>query len=254
MSKAVEAFGRVDVLVNNAGYQKCVDSIDEISVEDWNRHFAVNVHAMFYIVKAALPHMPKGGSIVNTASMNAKMPMPRQLAYSSTKAAITNFTANLAQILAPRASAPTPCCPAHLDAADHLHHEHGGGRGLRQAGPDGTSGSARGAGTTLRDARVGRGQLRLGRHDRRHGRGRPAVIVKAGIEIQVVGVAFAITRGIPPPSTRIRDTAALTTRATTYADVYLVMPGKAAEGLRWVRDCHSSGGSYVRFRKLHGHR
>lgn len=102
VAKAVEAFGRLDVVVNNAGYQKCVDSIDEISIEDWNRHFAVNVHAMFYIVKAALPHMPKGGSIVNTASMNAKMPMPRQLAYSSTKAAITNFTANLAKLLAPK--------------------------------------------------------------------------------------------------------------------------------------------------------
>lgn len=102
VAKAVETFGRVDVLVNNAGYQRCVDSIDEISIEDWNRHFAVNVHAMFYIVKAALPHMPKGGSIVNTASMNAKMPMPRQLAYSSTKAAITNFTANLAKLLAPK--------------------------------------------------------------------------------------------------------------------------------------------------------
>ena len=102
VAKAAEAFGRIDVVVNNAGYQKCVDSIDDISVEDWRRHFDVNVHAMFYIVKAAVPHMKPGGSIVNTASMNAKMPMPRQLAYSSTKAAITNMTANLAKILAPK--------------------------------------------------------------------------------------------------------------------------------------------------------
>ncbi len=100
VSQAVEEFGRIDVLVNNAGYQKCADSIDDISVEDWNRHFAVNVHSMFYLVKAAVPHMAKGASIINTASMNAKMPMERQLAYSSTKAAITNFTANLAKLLA----------------------------------------------------------------------------------------------------------------------------------------------------------
>ena len=102
VARAVEEFGYIDVVVNNAGYQKCVDSIDDISVEDWRRHFDVNVHAMFYIVKAAVPHMKPGGSIVNTASMNAKMPMPRQLAYSSTKAAITNMTANLAKILAPK--------------------------------------------------------------------------------------------------------------------------------------------------------
>ena len=102
VAKAVEAFGHIDVLVNNAGYQKCADSIDDISIEDWRRHFDVNVHAMFYILKAALPHMGPGGSIVNTASMNAKMPMPRQLAYSSTKAAITNVTANLAKLLAPK--------------------------------------------------------------------------------------------------------------------------------------------------------
>ncbi|MGI4849660.1 MAG: glucose 1-dehydrogenase [Janthinobacterium lividum] len=100
VEQTVQAFGRVDVLVNNAAFQKGADSIDEISVEDWDRHYAVNIHAMFYLVKAAVPHMAPGSSIVNTASMNAKMPMPRQLAYSSTKAAITNFTAGLAKLLA----------------------------------------------------------------------------------------------------------------------------------------------------------
>ena len=100
VDKAVEAFGRIDVLVNNAAYQKCADSIDEISEDDWEHHFAVNVHAMFYLVKASVPHMKPGGAIVNTASMNAKMPVPRQIAYSGTKAAITNITANLARLLA----------------------------------------------------------------------------------------------------------------------------------------------------------
>jgi NAD(P)-dependent dehydrogenase (short-subunit alcohol dehydrogenase family) len=100
VAKAVEAFGRIDVLVNNAAYQKCADSIDEISEDDWEHHFAVNVHAMFYLIKASVAHMAPGSAIVNTASMNAKMPVPRQIAYSGTKAAITNITANLARLLA----------------------------------------------------------------------------------------------------------------------------------------------------------
>ena len=100
VDKAVQEFGRLDIIVNNAAFQKGADSIDEISVEDWSRHFDVNIHSMFYIVKAAVPHLKPGASIINTASINAKSPMPRQLAYSATKAAITNFTANLAHLLA----------------------------------------------------------------------------------------------------------------------------------------------------------
>jgi NAD(P)-dependent dehydrogenase (short-subunit alcohol dehydrogenase family) len=100
VTKAIEAHGHVDIVVNNAAYQNPVDSIDEITVEDWNRHFAVNVHSMFYIIKAAVPHLKPGASIINTASMNAKKPVDRQLAYSATKAAITNMTANLAQAFA----------------------------------------------------------------------------------------------------------------------------------------------------------
>ena len=100
VEKTVEQFGRLDIVVNNAAFQKGADSIDEISIEDWQRHFDVNLHAMFYVVKAAMPHLKAGASIINTASINGKSPKPRQLAYSSTKAAIMNFTANLAQLLA----------------------------------------------------------------------------------------------------------------------------------------------------------
>lgn len=100
VDQTVDAFGRVDILVNNAAFQKGADSIDEISIDDWIRHYSVNIHPMFYLVKYALPHMAPGSSIINTSSMNAKMPMPRQLAYSSTKAAISNFTAGLAKLLA----------------------------------------------------------------------------------------------------------------------------------------------------------
>lgn len=100
VDKAVAEFGHLDIIVNNAAFQKGADRIDDISNEDWQRHFDVNLHAMFYIVKAAMPHLTAGASIINTASINGKSPKPRQLAYSATKAAIMNFTANLAQLLA----------------------------------------------------------------------------------------------------------------------------------------------------------
>ena len=100
VAKAAEQFGRIDIIVNNAAFQKGAEGIDDISVEDWQRHFDVNLHAMFYIVKAAMPHLKAGASIINTASINGKSPKPKQLAYSATKAAIMNFTANLAQLLA----------------------------------------------------------------------------------------------------------------------------------------------------------
>jgi NAD(P)-dependent dehydrogenase (short-subunit alcohol dehydrogenase family) len=100
VERTVADLGQLDIVVNNAAFQKGADSIDEISVEDWQRHFNVNLHAMFYIVKAALPHLKPGASIINTASINGKSPKPGQLAYSATKGAIMNFTSNLAQLLA----------------------------------------------------------------------------------------------------------------------------------------------------------
>ena len=96
----VEKFGKLDILVNNAAFQATRPSIEEITEEEWDRHFAVNINAMFYITKAALEHMRPGASIVNTSSVNSKHPMPVLLAYSATKAAIANFTVGLAQMLA----------------------------------------------------------------------------------------------------------------------------------------------------------
>jgi NAD(P)-dependent dehydrogenase (short-subunit alcohol dehydrogenase family) len=100
VKKTVEAFGRVDVLVNNAAHQMTFESIDEISDEEWDKTFATNISSMFYITKAAVPHMPSGSSIINTASINADTPSPQLLAYATTKGAIQNFTAGLAQLLA----------------------------------------------------------------------------------------------------------------------------------------------------------
>jgi len=99
IDRAVEEFGRIDVLINNAAQQMTHESIEEISDEEWRRTFAVNIDAMFYLVKAALPHMKAGSSIINTSSVNSDKPRPDLLPYATTKGAIANFSAGLAQLL-----------------------------------------------------------------------------------------------------------------------------------------------------------
>jgi NAD(P)-dependent dehydrogenase (short-subunit alcohol dehydrogenase family) len=96
----VDEFGRIDILVNNAAHQNTFSSIEEISEEEWEFTFAVNIHAMFYLTKAAVPHMRPGSSIINTTSVQADTPSQELLAYASTKGAIQNFTGGLAQMLA----------------------------------------------------------------------------------------------------------------------------------------------------------
>jgi NAD(P)-dependent dehydrogenase (short-subunit alcohol dehydrogenase family) len=100
IDKVVKEFGRVDILVNNAAHQASFEDVGEISDEEWDVTFRTNIYAMFYLVKAAVPHMPKGSSIINTASINADTPSPQLLAYATTKGAIQNFTGGLAQLLA----------------------------------------------------------------------------------------------------------------------------------------------------------
>jgi NAD(P)-dependent dehydrogenase (short-subunit alcohol dehydrogenase family) len=93
----VEQFGHLDVLVNNAAWQDCGDSIEEVTTEQWQRIFRTNIEAMFYLAKAALPHMRPGGTIINTASIQAFTPSPELLPYAATKGAIVTFTKALAQ-------------------------------------------------------------------------------------------------------------------------------------------------------------
>jgi NAD(P)-dependent dehydrogenase (short-subunit alcohol dehydrogenase family) len=100
VDRAVREFGRIDVLVNNAAFQMTRTSLEEIPDEEWDRTFAVNISAMFHLCKAAVKHMKPGASIVNTTSINSDNPKPTLLPYATTKGAIANFTAGLAQLLA----------------------------------------------------------------------------------------------------------------------------------------------------------
>jgi len=99
MDRAVQEFGHVDVLVNNAAYQMSHETLDEVTDEEWDHTFAVNIDAMFHLCKAALAHMGSGASIINTTSINSDMPKPTLLPYATTKGAIANFTAGLAQMV-----------------------------------------------------------------------------------------------------------------------------------------------------------
>jgi NAD(P)-dependent dehydrogenase (short-subunit alcohol dehydrogenase family) len=100
IDKAMKELRGIDILVNNAAHQATFKSIEDISDEEWEHTFKVNLHAMFYLTKAAVPHMKEGSAIINTASINADTPNPTLLAYATTKGAIQNFTAGLAQLLA----------------------------------------------------------------------------------------------------------------------------------------------------------
>ena len=102
IAKTVEEFGKIDILVSNAAFQMDHPTLDEISDEEWDRTLAINVSAYFHLVKAALPHMGEGGSIIGSSSVNSDMPSPTLMPYAATKAAIANMTASLAQLLAER--------------------------------------------------------------------------------------------------------------------------------------------------------
>ena len=124
IDRAVAELGGVDILVNNAAHQATFKEIGEIADEEWELTFKVNIHAMFYLSKAAVKHMAPGSAIINTASVNSDNPNPTLLAYATTKGAIQNFTAGLAQLLAEKgirvnAVAPgpiwTPLIPSTMD-------------------------------------------------------------------------------------------------------------------------------------------
>ncbi len=125
ISRTVDDLGGIDILVNNAAYQMALDGIESLSTEQLERTFRTNVFAMYWLCRAALRHMQSGAVIINSSSIQAFQPSPHLLDYAATKAAIVNFTKNLAQEVAERgirvnsvAPGPiwTPLIPATMPA------------------------------------------------------------------------------------------------------------------------------------------
>jgi len=102
VDRAVQEFGRVDVLVSNAAFQMSYESLEEIPDEEWDRTLATNLSGFFHLVKAAVPHMREGSSIIGSSSVNSDNPSPTLMPYAMTKAGIANMCASLAQMLGPR--------------------------------------------------------------------------------------------------------------------------------------------------------
>lgn len=102
VGKVVDEFGKLDILINNAGEQHPQKNPEDISAEQLERTFKTNIFAMFYLTQAALPHMEEGSAIVNTASVTAYKGHPVLLDYSSTKGAIVSYTRSLSQMIARR--------------------------------------------------------------------------------------------------------------------------------------------------------
>jgi NAD(P)-dependent dehydrogenase (short-subunit alcohol dehydrogenase family) len=102
ISRTVSELGGIDILVNNAGKQVAVESLTDITDEQFDRTMKTNVYAMFWLTRAALPHLPAGSSIINTTSIQAYQPSETLVDYATTKAAINTFTKGLAQQLAPK--------------------------------------------------------------------------------------------------------------------------------------------------------
>ncbi|OYC98600.1 NAD(P)-dependent oxidoreductase [Microbacterium sp. Yaish 1] len=121
--RTVEELGGIDILVSNAAFQMNRETLEEIPDEEWDFTWATNVDAYFHLVKAALPHMGPGSSIIGSSSVQSDQPSPNLLPYAATKAAIASITASLAQMLGERgiransvAPGPiwTPLIPATL--------------------------------------------------------------------------------------------------------------------------------------------
>ena len=125
IDETLAAFGKLDILINNAAEQHPQEKLEDISEEQWEKTFRTNIFGIFQMTKAALPHLGKGASIINTTSVTAYKGSPQLLDYSATKGAITAFTRSLSMNLAERgirvngvAPGPiwTPLIPSTVDA------------------------------------------------------------------------------------------------------------------------------------------
>ena len=138
VDRTVAELGGLDLLVNNVATQQPVDDLTELSTEQWERTFRVNVYSYFWTTRAALRHLPDGGAIINTSSINGLRGNKSLIDYAATKGAVLAFTYSLAQALQDRgirvnsvAPGPvwTPLIPSTFPGGE--------GRLVRQPGADG---------------------------------------------------------------------------------------------------------------------
>ena len=162
--------GGIDILVNNAAHQATFDDITKIPDEEWELTFRVNIHAMFYLTKAAVPHMTNGGSIINTASINSDSQPQSVIACLRHDQGCDPEFHGRSCANAGRQEDPCQhgCTRANLDTPHPINHAGGVGEELRQAGADGTPRAARGTADSLCDAGRPAFELRLRCDDRRH--------------------------------------------------------------------------------------
>jgi NAD(P)-dependent dehydrogenase (short-subunit alcohol dehydrogenase family) len=145
VDQVIKAFGRLDILVNNAAYQNRQDTIEDVSEEQWDHTFKTNIYGYFYMAKAAIPHMKPGSAVVNCGSITGLEGNKQLLDYSSTKGAIHAFTKSLAQNLVEKqirvncvAPGPvwTPLNPSDNKSPEEVAHFGEGGPMGRPAQPE----------------------------------------------------------------------------------------------------------------------
>ncbi|MGI4829428.1 MAG: SDR family oxidoreductase [Janthinobacterium lividum] len=98
VKQTVDTFGRLDILVNNAAFQRTYSSLEDITEDEWDAHFRTNVYAPFFMTQAALKVMKPGGNIINTCSIESFTPAEQLPAYASTKAALASLTSSFAKL------------------------------------------------------------------------------------------------------------------------------------------------------------
>lgn len=98
VQKTVESFGKLDILVNNAAFQRTYGALEDISEEEFDTHFKTNVYAPFFLTQAALPQMKPGGNVINTCSIESYTPAEQLPAYAATKSALASLTSSFAKM------------------------------------------------------------------------------------------------------------------------------------------------------------
>ena len=194
IAQAVEAFGRIDVLVSNAAYQMSHESIEEIPDEEWEYTFRTNVSAMFYLCKAALPHMNAGGSFIGSSSVNSDMP-PHSCSLRCDEGGDRQLLCQpCATARRTRDSGEQRGPWADLDTVDTSNDARGKGCEVRRECPTRSRWPTGRARTDLRPTGLGRGQLRVRRSGSCHRRPADALTSRHAERAQIAREAVRSAR------------------------------------------------------------